>query len=142
MVRYSIEFKNQPDKPMVIGYENRQLALISIPEWFSEQQITWMLNTVPTSEPRLGELDSYMPRFKVQKIEEDLSFERFWNDYGYKVGKKERCQMLWRILSDADKSSCLKAIKKYNRWLLDKNIDRVYPETFLSQRRWENEFKL
>jgi hypothetical protein len=74
-------------------------------------------------------------------VPEDLSFERFWNDYGYKVGKKDRVSKLWSAMNEADKSKALLAIPRYKLWLSQRSIEMVYPETFLSQRRWENDYR-
>lgn len=77
----------------------------------------------------------------VSKMVEDTSFEAFWNGYDYKVGKKDRAIKLWNALTHSEKVLALQGVKKYNRWIAGRSIEKSYPETFLSQRRWENEFK-
>lgn len=73
-------------------------------------------------------------------IQADLSFERFWSAYGNKVGRKDRAKKLWSLLSDTERNQVLLAIPRYKYWLSSRPIEMVYPETFLSQRRWENDF--
>lgn len=75
---------------------------------------------------------------KVEKLQEDLSFERFWRDYNYKLGKKARVEKLWGLLKDCDKLLALNGIKPYDIFLSNKTIEKAYAETYLSQRRWEN----
>lgn len=70
----------------------------------------------------------------------DYGFERFWNLYGYKVGNKTRVQKKWDRLPESEKILALGAIPKYRRFAEGKKIDLVYPETYIDQRRWENEF--
>lgn len=73
-------------------------------------------------------------------IPEDLSFEKFWNLYAYKVGKLPRVRKLWSELSDIDKADVLMSIPRYNAWLRGRSIERVYPETYLNQERWKNQY--
>lgn len=70
----------------------------------------------------------------------DYSFERFWGLYGYKVGNKPRVQKKWNALPEGERILALGAIPKYKRFAEGKHIDLVYPETYIDQRRWENEF--
>jgi hypothetical protein len=82
------------------------------------------------------------PERKLLLVPEDLSFQRFWETYGHKVGKKARVEKLWNALSEGDKIKCLAAIPRYKAWLAQRpNMEMLYPETFISQRRFENTFK-
>lgn len=70
----------------------------------------------------------------------DYCFERFWNLYGYKVGNKARVQKKWDRLPEGEKILALAAIPKYRRFCESKHIELAYPETYIDQRRWENEY--
>lgn len=70
----------------------------------------------------------------------DYSFERFWSLYGYKVGNKARVAKKWNALEEGERILALGAIPKYKRFAEVKKIELVYPETYIDQRRWENEF--
>ncbi len=72
----------------------------------------------------------------------DLSFGRFWNDYAYKVGNKNKAEKLWLQLSESEKLAVLDSLKRYNYYLKIRNIAKVYPERYLLHRRWENDFKV
>lgn len=105
----------------------------------SETQREWLWNFLPKRQSEIYIVMKH-PKCTVQPIEEDLSFESFWERYDLKVGKKDRAKKLWAQLSDLDKHKALKVIPKYNNWLIEKNINKVYPETYLAQRRFENAF--
>lgn len=76
----------------------------------------------------------------VKQMEEDLSFDNFWNKYGYKVGNKSKASKLWYNLSDADKSNCLRRLKAYKSYLERTGIAQAYAETYLRNRRWEDQY--
>ncbi len=104
----------------------------------------WFLDNLPRGTILLeGFIKEWHGRIKVTEMPPDLSFVRFWEVYGYKVGKKEKVIQLWQALSDEDRAKCLLKIPIYKQWLAQKpNMERLYPQTFLSQRRWENDFRL
>lgn len=68
----------------------------------------------------------------------DLSFEKFWDHYGYKVGNISRNKKLWNTLIDTDKILAIGFVRRYKIFAEKKGIDLCYPETYLAQRRWEN----
>lgn len=105
---------------------------------------SWFLKNMPIVLVFMAEFqENFKQIIKVTELPEDLSFVRFWETYGYKVGKKEKVIQLWQALSDEDRAKCLIKIPQYQQWLAQKpNMERLYPQTFLSQRRWENEFRL
>lgn len=103
--------------------------------------VTWLLERLPIT---LEELKTIVAKCKYECVEvpEDLSFNRFWETYNYKIGNKKRAEQLWKALTDEEKIQVLLAIPKYDRWLKTKNgIEKLYPETFLNQRRFENQYK-
>lgn len=105
----------------------------------SDHQREWLWGFLPKRQSEIFVVMKH-PKVTVQPIEEDLSFEAFWERYDLKVGKKDRAKKLWTQLPDMDKHQALKAIPRYNMWLIEKGINKVYPETYLSQRRFENAF--
>lgn len=75
----------------------------------------------------------------ITPIKEDLSFDRFWIEYDNKVGNKKRAEKLWTELSEQNKLLALKYIKRYDSLLKIQNgIAKLYPETYLNQKRWNN----
>jgi hypothetical protein len=102
----------------------------------------WLFQHIPVESEDIETFRHFFGnKVSVSEVPQDTSFNTFWEAYAYKVGKKEKVIQLWQALSEPDRLACLKAIPKYNRWLAQKaNIEKLYPQTFLSQRRWENEF--
>jgi len=80
--------------------------------------------------------------FEVIQVLSDMSFTAFWETYNYKVGNKKRSEKLWNLLSEHDRAQVFAGIRRYDLFMIRKpNQDKCYPETFLSQRRWENSFE-
>ncbi len=80
----------------------------------------------------------------VKKVEviigkPDLSFDTFWNLYNYKVSKKN-AQTQWKKLSELDKLNAIKNIKAYDGFLKRNNTAKVYPERYLKNRRFDDQF--
>lgn len=104
------------------------------------QQIEFLGKNFPISLERLKQVMEVSSSMTVKFIQTDLSFKYFWTTYAYKVGNKSKCEKLWNTMSDVDKSLALEMIPVYNTWLKKKQVAKVYPERYLSQRRYENEF--
>lgn len=137
-------FKGQLEKHIVVRYaENGLLCAI---EWHNlatvdditfSRQFTAMKLSDFLTVTRVANKNKAV----FAEIPTDLSFEAFWNQYGHKQGDKSRAQKLWKLLSDEDKVAALGAIKRYKNYLLAHPAQEcLYPQTYLNQRRWENDF--
>jgi hypothetical protein len=81
--------------------------------------------------------------YTISECAPDTSFTSFWEDYNYKVGSKAKAEKLWNAMTESERVAALSAIGKYGRWLtLKNNMEKAYPETWLRQRRWENNYKI
>ncbi|MDY0215381.1 MAG: hypothetical protein RBS19_00355 [Bacteroidales bacterium] len=69
----------------------------------------------------------------------ELSFEKFWNVFAVKRGNIDRTKKLWAKISDAEKIIALGFINKLKAVYEKEGKQMPYPETYLSQKRWENE---
>lgn len=133
-----------------LSYRNGKLAGFLIPESedFTDTHLVWLLNWLRSQVFENQLYDNAhdatnMVKFTVREVEQDLSFENFWNTYGYKVGNIPRTRKLWNALSDDEKIACFVGIRQYKYWLsLNSNTDHMFASTFLQQRRWENEYKI
>lgn len=125
------------------GYnDNGHLNFISLTECEpTDVQRRNILDRIPRSATDLLDWQKKYPKVSIKEVPVDLSFERFWNLYNYKQGKKSKAEKLWSQLSEEVKAIALVAVPKYNKWLGTKSIDKAYPETWLAQCRWENEYK-
>lgn len=69
----------------------------------------------------------------------ELTFEKFWNVYGHKRGNIERNKKLWTKMADSEKIIALGFINKLKAVYEKECKQMPYPETYLAQKRWENE---
>ncbi|MDD2962548.1 MAG: hypothetical protein PHQ65_12005 [Bacteroidales bacterium] len=123
-----------------VTFINNDLVMVEVPAEMEPVRKSRFLSVVPVT---FEEFKAWMQNknFVVQEVPQDLSFEAFWLRYNYKVGKKERAKKLWQSMTDDEHAAALLSIKKYNAYLINHpTIERAYPETWLSQRRWENSF--
>ncbi len=145
MAKYALQVINQEIR-WELGYQEGLLASITVenPHLLSREQLIWCFAEMPKDEKSVMERWGNSQKIRVTKIPEDLRFDVFWEKYGYKIGGKTRVIKEWQALKDAEKAACLVAIPKYDRWLKmkDGRIEKLYPQTFLSQRRWENDFTI
>lgn len=77
--------------------------------------------------------------YKVQELKKDLSFKTFWDTFAYKHGNKSRAERLWKLLTDVQKAKAIAYIPTYKAMLINSTKDHLYPETYLKQKRFENE---
>lgn len=129
--------------------ENELLCMLEITEvngsetHYDYQVIKGFLKWLPTN---LADIETTMGEkgpVKVTEIAPDLSFPAFWDAFDYKMGNKSRAEAAWHKMGTEDRNACILSIKRYKTWKkLNPSIGHIYAETFLSQRRWENEYKI
>lgn len=73
----------------------------------------------------------------ILRIEEDPSFDDWWNAYGKKRGRK-KVEAKWNKLPHADKIACMQATPAYVASTPDKQY-RLDPLTYLNGERWNDE---
>ena len=106
----------------------------------SEDQLYWLLCRMPIKEALIKDRLDNVENTKLSLVPDDLSFEAFWTAYMYKVGNKKRTEKLWNELDDGEKTKVFNHLPRYTYYLkTHTGISKAYPETFLSQRRFENE---
>lgn len=117
------------------------LASYELDGELTKQQREWLFNgRFPLYEAGIKQFVSII-NFTVHGGELDLSFEHFWNSYGYKIGKKPMAENNWKRMSRADKISALSGIKPYNSYLARHlHREKVHATTYLNQKYWEQEW--
>ncbi len=96
---------------------------------------------LPLAEANLKQFAQAFKNTTVSECIADTSFKAFWDKFGNKVGNKIRADKLYKLLSDEEKLQVMSSIKKYHNWLVQNpNVQQLYPETYLAQRRWENQY--
>lgn len=113
---------------MLIYFENKALL--------SNEHIKWLATHFPFNR---NDLSIVFQKSKIKELT-DISFEIFWNKYNNKVGNKQRTEKIWNHLSEGERLKIIETIPKYIAYLKQSKIAQAYPETFLNQRRWENEY--
>lgn len=97
----------------------------------------WIWDNLPKTTEKIEEYIKRASNFKVTEVPADLSFARFWTEYGQKVGKKTMTENAWKKLSQADKINALLYIKKLQEAKKKDNTQMPYPSTYLNQKYWE-----
>jgi len=81
--------------------------------------VKWIFARFPVNVKAFG-LPEFQKVFTIEQVPDDLSFEAFWEAYGYKVGNKDRAKKLWNLLTDPERAQALMACSKYKRYLSTK----------------------
>ena len=130
----------------ILHYENglmTRFELIQAQNWTEPQRKFICVSILPLiiSDEAFLKSKDIQEYFKVDELPENLTFQDFWDLFGNKVGKKAKAEQLWKLLPEAEKREAIIGIKRYKNWLIQNpNVQMLYPETFLSQKRWENEY--
>ena len=96
---------------------------------------------LPLVEANLKHFAQAFKNTTVSECVTDTSFKAFWDKFGNKVGNKIRAEKIHKLLSTDEKLQVILSIKRYHNWLIQNpNVQQLYPETYLSQRRWENKY--
>ncbi len=77
--------------------------------------------------------------FHIKTVENDLSFAHFWEKYNYKVSRK-KAEKLWEKLTRAERIKVFLHLPKYEAYLTGKSIEKAYPDTYLRNKRFEDEY--
>lgn len=103
----------------------------------SKSIFDWLWANLPTKIETMENYRSRAENFTITEVPEDLSFARFWQEYGQKVGKKTMTENAWKKLSQADRVAALLYISRLrNQKKLD-GTQMPYPSTYLNQKYWE-----
>ena len=127
---------------MTLGYVAGRLVLFENQSGMDGEQISFFFRRFPFGESWIEELIGDSKTLRVTRLLDDLSFSAIWEGYAYKVGNKKRAEMLWEKLSEAEKQQVFDALSPYAYYLMcHSNMEKLYLETFLNQRRYENDFR-
>ncbi len=141
MQNYSLTSDRFSGEILFTYNENDELYCLEIRAQLTQEQWAWLYEHLPIKFIQLQEMIKVKgSTMKVTQIEPDLSFERFYKLYNYKVGKKE-AENAWNRLSKANKVKAIAAIRKYEQWLSKSSIAKLYPATYLNQERFNDELK-
>lgn len=94
----------------------------------------------PINQSALLNEEARPAKVRVEVIDADLSFARFWEEYGHKQGNKAKIERQFDELPEADKIKIFKAIPRYHRYLTISGVNQAMASTWLNQERWNNEY--
>ncbi len=103
--------------------------------------LAWIMRNLPVDE---SGITGWLPgKFEIFLIPDEVKFDAFWEAYGYKVGRVNAMNQ-WQKLSQGERAKAIKMIPRYHQWRKCKNppIEAVYPERYLKNRRFEDDFTL
>jgi len=69
----------------------------------------------------------------------NVAFFEFWNLYNKKIAKV-KCEKKWNKLKDKEREEIMNTLPNFLKTINDKQF-QPYPETYLNQRRWEDEIE-
>jgi hypothetical protein len=108
----------------------------------NEAQQKFFYQNFPAYGDKFNELIHKAQSIKVEHIPTDLSFDKIWEEYDYKIGKKDKTSQLWSKLSTGERIEVFKSIKHYDRYLaLKKGLDKQYLETYLRNQQYLTDWK-
>jgi hypothetical protein len=104
-------------------------------------QANWTFKNMPAEEENL-QVFCKEHKLRLDHVPTDVSFQSFWTAFKYKVGKKKRAEKLWNAMSEMQRQVALNVIPRYHRFIAFKNQESAYPETWLNNDMWENDYIL
>lgn len=140
MPKYIITFTKQ-DANALLEYndEGYLLKYELTPGTFDKLQFAWFFSRFPRTLELLEKWKVWnVPNVTIKKVEEDLSFERFYNLYNHKVSKRVRAENIWNAMTNANKALAIAYIPKYEAYLRQSSVNKKYPETYLNSEVWNN----
>lgn len=142
-MKYSVTTSENPDLRMTLEYsQDGFLRCWKVEGLWPVEFWRMMWSTPPLSPKALLNWQLFPANIKVEEIPEDLSFERFWEEYSYKVGNKKAIEKQFNALPESDKIAAFKAIPRYHRFLSVTPIAQAMASTWLKQERWTNDYSL
>lgn len=140
MPKYIITFAKQEANALLEYNDDGYLIKYELtPGTLDNSQFVWIFSRFPRKLEFLERWKKWnIDNVIIKKLDEDLSFDAFYNRYNYKVSKRSRSENIWKVMTDANKALALAYIQKYERFLLDTGANKKYPETYLNSEAWNN----
>jgi hypothetical protein len=140
MSKYLMKFTNNQASVMLeFNDESKLVKLDFIFGSLSDQQIDFFLQRFPKNIEIVEKwIAAKFKNIYINKVEEDLSFDTFYNTYAHKVSKKSVAEKIWNKMADIEKVKAIKHIQVYDQYLKTSNVNKKYPETYLNSEMWNN----
>ena len=150
MTRYTLTSDKWEGEIALSFYDNGYLAAAELPEVIDRKAAEFFATSFPMHE---SVLDYYRAHSKarITRLQEDTSFEAFWNRYGRKVGSKELARQYWdgekktinkRPVTQTDREDIMGLVARYaRRYQGEKKDFQPLVTSFLHGRMWEAELE-
>ena len=134
-----MKFKRQEATALVEYNEQGFLIKYELtPGQFKDEHFKFLVKYFPT---HLSKVKGWMKNFKnveIRELEEDLSFDAFYDKYAYKISKRSVAEKIWKKMPDIEKAKAIKFIDVYDTNIRKSGINKKYPETYLNSEMWNN----
>jgi hypothetical protein len=96
----------------------------------------WLWSNPPL---HIGKLERYaqVTKFIISEQLQEVTFEQFYDAYGYKEGRK-KAENAWKRLSKAEQVKAYNYIPRLKTKTMNASIAMPYPATYLNQQRWND----
>lgn len=140
MPKYLIEFKKSAASALLEYNEDGYLVKYELePGAFGKVQFEYFLKHFPKNINFLNAWKTEGPGgTKVKLVEEELTFEAFYDAYANKVSKKATAEKIWNKMPNPERAKAIKYIQVYDQRLRQTSINKKYPETYLNAQEWNN----
>ena len=104
----------------------------------TEGQQVFLLRRLPRELAQIKTFLENSPTARFTPIEQEVSFDMFWNRYNEKVrSSKKKAMKIWSRLSRADQIKAYRYIARYEQSLYQ-GTPKKYAETYLNAEIWNN----
>lgn len=104
----------------------------------AEKQQIYFLRDLPREMAELMKLKEKSPTLVITEVEQEVTFEMFWNKYDEKIrSSRKRTERAWNRMSKTNQVKAYRFIEKYKMNLLP-GTNSKYAETYLNAELWNN----
>lgn len=104
----------------------------------AEKQQIYFLRDLPREMAELMKLKEKSPTLVITEVEQEVTFEMFWNKYDEKIrSSRKRTERAWNRMSKTNQVKAYRFIQKYKMNLLP-GTNPKYAETYLNAELWNN----
>jgi predicted DNA-binding protein (MmcQ/YjbR family) len=106
-----------------------------------QQRLEHILQHLPTTRQNLESMVKLRQKKGTIKtyveLQENISFEKFWETYPRKIGKIET-QRTFAKLKEHERKAALTFVAAYKKQADKDQVAYLYPATYLNKKRWED----
>lgn len=137
---------DKPNKPRYEKHDSKNAVIATIPELIRESvaRVSRTSNESPatgTEEQRnrgTEDIKNTMPDSHPAKREYSPEFERFWNEYPVKDGKKPASKAFEKALRKISLDDLIGAVQRYSAWLRMTGTKPKWAQGWLNDERWND----